>query len=224
MDGNSPSITDWIGSIGTAAAFLGAAASLAYDRKRRRKTELLAQARVVDAWLELPQVGEQEVVSQAGDGEITRETRPTLIFTGCVSNSSQQAIRDVVVEIVALPRAEGTPQPVFVRWPMLFRVVPPTLANQPFPWEQVLVGGAGVPNDIDQLRFASWAAYELEVRFTDTAGVRWIRSPSGTLKRTVDYRTEQAAAIAEIDRLFPGASKRAGIITSDPVTKRSNSN
>ena len=89
MAGNPPSITDWIGSIGTAAAFLAASIGYGYDRLLRRRTERIAQARLVDAWLASewnPLVGETEVRSLAGEGEITREMRSTLTFSGFISN------------------------------------------------------------------------------------------------------------------------------------------
>ena len=99
MAGNSPSITDWIGSIGTAAAFLVASISFAADRFLRRRTDRIAQARLVDAWVEFPEVGEQEVRSQVGDGEITSEICSTLTFSGFISNASQQVIRHVQLDI-----------------------------------------------------------------------------------------------------------------------------
>jgi len=198
MAGNSPSITDWIGSIGTAAAFLVASGSFAYDRARRRKTDRLAQARLVDAWLALPKMGETEVRWQTSEGKITGERRSTLIFSGFISNASQQAIRDVRLDIKP---GKDDSQPLFGSYPVLHGVVPPTLADKPFPWEVQLT--AGEPWDSKKLELAQWGGYDLVVRFTDTTGQRWVRRPDGTLKPTADYDKEQADELAELERSLP---------------------
>ncbi|HEY5428387.1 MAG TPA: hypothetical protein VIK04_04665 [Solirubrobacteraceae bacterium] len=79
--GSSPSTTDWIGSIGTAAAFMVAAVSFGYDRFRRRRTDRLAQARLVDGWLADPKLGETDIQGAA---------RSTLTFCGYISNASRE--------------------------------------------------------------------------------------------------------------------------------------
>ena len=89
--------------------------------------------------------------------------------------------------------------------------MPPTVADKPFPWKEVLVNTTGGPDGTKAYRYASWKEYDLFVRFTDSAGRRWVRSPDGTLKQTVDYATEQAAEMAEFERLNPGVLKAGGV-------------
>jgi len=182
-----PSVTDWIGSLGTAAGFLIASVSFAYDRYRRRRTDRLAQARLVDGWLGKTKLDEVDVQGAK---------RAALSFTVFISNASQEVARHVRLEVTC--RDE---QPLFPGFTVTdIGMVPPTRSDQPFSYSQTF--RAGVELDIDfDCQMASWRGYDLILRFTDTAGQRWVRKADGALNPTVNLAAEKAADDSKWERM-----------------------
>jgi hypothetical protein len=194
MADSGNSITDWITALGTAGGFLAAGFGFLYDRYRRRKTERYAQARLVDGWLVDPEFGKMVV---SGD------EWPTMTFVGYVSNASSAAVRDVRFRIQPSPHAEDPLFPFFNA--DVATVVPPTRDGPPFQWTFEEMGTTD-HHDIDYQK-KSLRGYILWVRFTDTAGQRWVRHPDGRLEPTRDVTHERAAEWEEMERQSPGITK-----------------
>jgi len=85
--------------------------------------------------------------------------------------------------------------------------------DRPFQWSQKFTAGVEFPVDVD-FQMASWRGYDVFLRFTDSAGQRWVRRPDGTLKPTVNIAEEIAGEEEEMERLHPGykkALRKAGV-------------
>lgn len=190
--GTSPSVTDWIGSLGSALAFLTAAITFAWDRFRRRQAERLAQARQVDGWLDKPVLGSAE---RAGT------VRATLTFVGHISNTSRESVHNVRVQVFPWDK-----EPVFPGFRWTIGTVPPTIGDHPFDWKQEWTAGVEFPEDID-FQMASWRGYDVVIRFTDSAGRDWVRYPNGRLQPTVTLAAQEAAEEDEMERLHPGSKE-----------------
>lgn len=190
-DSSSASLVDWVAALGTAGGFLAAAVGFIYDRHQRRKDERYAQAQLVDGWLGDPEFGERAIGGQS---------RATMKIVGYVSNASHAAVRDVRFEIRPGLSAES---PVFDVVRADVGTVPPTRDDRPFPWSNELTAGVGFAENIDFKR-SSLRGYSLRVRFTDTAGRRWVRHPDGRLEEASNVALEQSTELAELERKFPG--------------------
>jgi len=180
MSEQAPNITDWIGSIGTAAAFLVAAISFAYDRFRRRLEAESAQARLCDAW-----ISEFQIVP---DNSNAQKPRFDIQYEVSVSNVSNFSIRGTTVIVQFLGHAPE---------PMYFGVVPPNGSRGP------TTRARSIKLDMDfsmaELPDVLKAMANFTFEFTDASRKFWHRTNNDDLEHLARAMAEEVARNEDFD-------------------------
>jgi hypothetical protein len=176
---------------GPLAAFWRLPQASSTNRYQRRKSERYAQAQLIDGWLKNPEFGERVIYEGS---------RSTMKLIGYVSNASRAAVRDVRFEIRPNPRTES---PLFEDFRADVGTVPPTRDDEPFEWSHEFTAGVEYAQDVD-FHKSSLRGYILWIRFTDTAGRRWVRHPDGRLEEVGDVAHERATELEQLEIRFPG--------------------
>lgn len=162
-------IAEWLGSIGTTAAFIFAAVTYRNDLRNKRRADRISQARLFDVWITNAVQGQMEIEDEELGFPVLRSI---VTFSFQYSNASVQAIRDLrltVVDIVGTRSRRMAQEKVIA--PNAGAPMAGVMATEAFSWMDSDGNGKSLSVDL----------FGLEMRFTDAAGVVWARHPDGTL-------------------------------------------
>lgn len=168
VTGSWGNVPEWIGGVGTAAAFIFAALVFWYELHARRRDEHRTQARLVDAWVVDARVGRLDV----------DDPTPAIYATYAVVNGSAQAVRHV--EVISWIRED-------IAAGQHCSVVPPT-GNEPMlietkePIWGLTDALVSLFKDETGKRIAGILTDHLSLTFTDAGGRKWRRDDRGNLK------------------------------------------
>lgn len=162
-----PTITDWIGSVGTALGFLAAAAGVVYTGVRNRSHAQRAQAESCDFWIRIVKVTPLE-------GEDESRLPLQVEFEVSISNVSNLALHGAALNVTFPYMADASPK----RYPI--GTIPPQGIGSP-----TTVSGSVTIKQASTLYSVDPGFLErdtvMALYFHDASGNVWTRSSDGQL-------------------------------------------